>query len=86
MNTLMKITKPGKYRVLNTITSCDCDCFVTIDPGAVLTITRIHPETGDVWGPKLCDFIDGDQPVESISNETLCNTQANTQKKGGQDE
>ena len=70
----MKVTSLGTYRVIGEITSADYDCYAFLEPGDILTIERIDPETGDVWGPQLCDFHDNDIPVEPIVNAILAAT------------
>jgi len=64
----MKITQLGQYRILEAITTCDYDFFRILQPGTILTIERIDSNTGDVWGPPLCDWESNDLPVEPMGN------------------
>lgn len=69
----MKITRPGRYRVLSPVTTCDYDCFHVLRPGDVIEIERIDPSSGDVWGEGLCDWHDAEIPVAHVEDKGQAN-------------
>lgn len=62
----MKITQPGKYRLLAPVTTRGPREIATFGVGSTLEITQVDRERCRVIGPKLFDWIYDEQPVELV--------------------